>query len=94
MGQHDWAHVASYFGQKTSHQCRIHNMRLQAKTGENLHGTWTSDEDDSLRLLIKEFGARDWSKIGTYMAKRSGKQCRQRWTHHLQPSVRKQPWTQ
>jgi hypothetical protein len=94
MGQHEWAQVSTYFAQKSPIQCRIRNMRLQAKTGESLVGTWTSNEDDNLRLLIKEFGARDWSKIANYMQQRNGKQCRQRWTHHLQPSVKKQPWNQ
>jgi len=60
-------------------------------------GPWKSQEDDLLKKLVDEFGARDWSTIATQMASvgciRMGKQCRERWFNHLSPEVRKDAWT-
>jgi len=61
-------------------------------------GPWKSQEDELLRRLVAEFGARDWSTIATQMASvgciRMGKQCRERWFNHLSPEVRKDAWTE
>jgi len=60
-------------------------------------GPWKSQEDDLLRKLVEEYGAKDWSTIATQMANvgciRMGKQCRERWFNHLSPDVRKDAWT-
>jgi hypothetical protein len=60
-------------------------------------GPWKAQEDDLLRKLVEEFGAKDWSTIATQMANvgciRVGKQCRERWFNHLSPEVRKDAWT-
>lgn len=46
-----------------------------------------------------EFGIDDWTKIAAKLKehysilKRTGKQCRERWYNHLNPSVNKHPWT-
>jgi hypothetical protein len=34
-----------------------------------------------------------WSEIAVVVGARLGKQCRERWTNHLDPSVRKDGWT-
>lgn len=56
-------------------------------------------EDDAISKLVKELGFNDWTKIAQKlqeqcsMCKRTGKQCRQRWYNHLNPSVSKKPWS-
>ncbi|KAG0566451.1 hypothetical protein KC19_7G065000 [Ceratodon purpureus] len=56
-------------------------------------GQWGAAEDRVLSKLVKRYGSRRWSLISTFMANRSGKQCRERWVNHLQPDIRKEGWT-
>jgi len=55
---------------------------------------WTSAEDDLLVQMVERYGARRWSLIASYFDARAGKQCRERWVQHLQPSVIKGSWTE
>ena len=34
-----------------------------------------------------------WTIIGNRMTARNGKQCRERWANHLDPSIKKGPWS-
>ena len=54
---------------------------------------WSRAEDDLLTQLVITNGARDWTKIATALPGRIGKQCRERWHHHLNPDVIKKKWT-
>ncbi|KAG0416396.1 Transcriptional activator Myb, partial [Dictyocoela roeselum] len=56
-------------------------------------GTWTPREDIVLRKLVKERGPTGWSEIAMEMGTRNGKQCRERWNNHLDPRVKKEPFT-
>ena len=61
---------------------------------------WTADEDFAMLSLVQEIGLKNWSVVAEKLAERfnikhrSGKQCRERWHNHLDPSVDKKPWTQ
>eukprot|EP00954_Amorphochlora_amoebiformis_P008670 674875-Amorphochlora_amoeboformis.AAC.1 len=52
---------------------------------------WTEEENNSLVRLVEEYGPRNWSVVAKLMPGRSGKQCRERWTNHLMPGLRKGP---
>jgi len=52
---------------------------------------WTEEENQMLIRLVEEYGARNWSVVAKLMPGRSGKQCRERWTNHLMPGLRKGP---
>jgi len=55
---------------------------------------WSKEEDEKLRgLVIKQGGKLNWSAVSKQLTKRSGKQCRERWICHLDPAVRKGPWS-
>jgi len=55
---------------------------------------WTKAEDALLADLVRECGVRAWTSISRRMgSSKSGKQCRERWVHHLDPDVRKKGWT-
>jgi hypothetical protein len=54
---------------------------------------WTPSEDTTLRHLVQRFPPQQWSAISSHMANRSGKQCRERYHNHLDPSIKKTPWT-
>eukprot|EP00742_Colponemidia_sp_Colp-10_P002964 GILJ01003162.1.p1 GENE.GILJ01003162.1~~GILJ01003162.1.p1 ORF type:complete len:494 (+),score=67.55 GILJ01003162.1:128-1609(+) len=64
----------------------------QGKQGGAKH-PWTPEEDKLLIRLVKEDGLKSWSHIAMHFEGRIGKQCRERWTNHLDPEVRKDAWT-
>lgn len=77
----------------------IKKSKTGSSTGSYLtKGPWKSQEDDLLRKLVEDFGAKDWSTIAAQMRSvgciRMGKQCRERWFNHLSPDVRKDAWTE
>ncbi|KAF5834802.1 hypothetical protein DUNSADRAFT_8386 [Dunaliella salina] len=67
-------------------------------------GTWSSYEDESLKRLVSIHGEGHWSKIAQHLNEecgvgegscgRIGKQCRERWLHHLQPGICHTPWSE
>jgi hypothetical protein len=56
-------------------------------------GPWTKEEDEVLRSMVDEHGARNWSTIAAALPGRIGKQCRERWHNHLDPNIRKEKWS-
>nr|CAG4715411.1 unnamed protein product [Naegleria fowleri] len=63
------------------------------KEVKHVRGAWTEEEDNHLRKLVEKFGAKKWSQIAQELPGRIGKQCRERWYNHLDPSVKKDWWT-
>lgn len=57
-------------------------------------GLWSEEEDQHLKQLVAEFGPKKWSFIASKLPGRIGKQCRERWYNHLDPSVKKDSWTE
>jgi hypothetical protein len=43
--------------------------------------------------LVNKHGVKSWSFIAKQLQGRLGKQCRERWYNHLNPSINKHPWT-
>jgi len=54
---------------------------------------WTEEEDRIVCEHVRKSGPRKWSKIAANLPGRIGKQCRERWHNHLNPDIRKTPWT-
>jgi len=55
---------------------------------------WSREEDQKLRNLVEQQGSKlNWSSVSKLMRNRSGKQCRERWICHLDPAIRKGPWS-
>ncbi|KAL6915597.1 hypothetical protein FSHL1_007048 [Fusarium sambucinum] len=59
---------------------------------------WTTAEDATLRSLVGHFGASRgsegrWKDIAAGLEGRTAKDCRKRWLHSLDPSLRKGRWT-
>lgn len=54
---------------------------------------WNNDEDSLLLELVRQHGTANWSAVSDGLGYRSGKQCRERYHNHLDPSVRKGGWT-
>ncbi|OMJ88183.1 hypothetical protein SteCoe_9916 [Stentor coeruleus] len=63
--------------------------------------TWLSFEDDALKVIVIENGARNWisiakdlnEKVHKGLPIRQGKQCRERWYNHLCPTLHKGKWS-
>lgn len=61
---------------------------------------WTPEEDEAIRKLVEKYGTKTWSVIAEQIVKefaidgRTGKQCRERWHNHLDPSINKDSWTE
>lgn len=58
-----------------------------------MKGPWSAAEDESLTTLVALHGIKCWSLIASKLPGRIGKQCRERWFNHLDPSIKKDAWT-
>eukprot|EP00741_Cyanophora_paradoxa_P019992 tig00021179_g19295.t1 len=71
-------------------QTKARNNRVQA-----INCSWTPEEDDKLRELVVQHGTKDWVLISQLLGGcRKSKQVRERFINHVDPSVRKDPWTE
>ena len=87
-----WKQIAELFKDRTDVQC-LH--RWQKVLNPNLvKGPWTPEEDAKVVELVNEFGPKKWSVIAAKLPGRIGKQCRERWHNHLNPDIRKDPWSE
>lgn len=68
----------------------------EERTYSSVHMLWSENEDEKLRKIVAEQGAKDWPKIATLLGSqgRTGKSCRQRWLNHLCVDVNNSPFTQ
>jgi len=90
-GGKSWKKIAEYLGNRTHTQC-LHRWQ-KVLNPELVKGAWTHQEDELLRDLVLQHGPKNWSLIATHVEGRIGKQCRERWFNHMDPSIRKDPWT-
>jgi hypothetical protein len=50
-------------------------------------------EDMKLIQLVKKLGTKSWKKIAQEMGTRTTRQCRERYTNYLDPSINNIPWS-
>ncbi|KAH0795797.1 Myb-like DNA-binding domain containing protein [Histomonas meleagridis] len=86
-----WCSLVPLFKGKTAQQIagrweKVLNPKL-------VKGSWTYEEDQIIRNFVQINGAKDWYKLAKLLPGRIGKQCRERWTNHLSPTVTKKSWT-
>uniref|UniRef100_A0A7S1G206 Uncharacterized protein n=1 Tax=Corethron hystrix TaxID=216773 RepID=A0A7S1G206_9STRA len=63
------------------------------KTSTVTKRSWTEIEDEQLKNLVKQHGLSNWTTVADSLDGRTGKQCRERWTNHLNPGIKKGNWT-
>jgi hypothetical protein len=91
-GGKNWKKIAEMLQNRTSVQC-LH--RWQKVLNPNLvKGPWSKDEDDTIVKLVHTYGPENWSMIASHLPGRIGKQCRERWYNHLNPNIKKEPWSE
>jgi hypothetical protein len=54
---------------------------------------WTEREDQILTGNVQKYSTSNWSLIACALPGRTGKQCRERWTNQLDPSLNRDNWT-
>lgn len=60
---------------------------------------WEKEEDLAIQQLVTLYGIKKWAIIAKEInlkfgfPKRTGKQCRERWTNHLNPKIEKKSWS-
>ncbi|KAG0455815.1 hypothetical protein HPP92_023603 [Vanilla planifolia] len=88
----NWKKIAECFPGRTDVQC-LH--RWQKVLNPTLvKGPWSKEEDEIIIDMVNKFGPKKWSTIAQALPGRIGKQCRERWHNHLNPSINKEAWTQ
>ncbi|ETV82352.1 hypothetical protein H257_05011 [Aphanomyces astaci] len=90
--QPSWLWIASHFPSRTDLQCRQHWTHVLDPALKKGKGTWTDEDDQLLGSLVERFGP-SWKHIATNFPGRLGKQCRERYRNHVDPSLTHEPWT-
>ncbi|KAG5176018.1 Homeodomain-like protein, partial [Tribonema minus] len=86
----NWRRISAVVGSKKAVQCM---QRWKRSLRPDLKkGRWTHEEDALLIELITQ-GCKTWPELSNRITGRSAKQCRERWTHHLDPAVNKDVFT-
>lgn len=93
-GAKEWKKIAAVLGgSRTSVQC-LHRWNKVLKPGL-VKGPWSKEEDRVVFDMVTRYGVGNvkWSFIAQQLKGRIGKQCRERWFNHLDPTIIKTPWT-
>ncbi|CAL5187548.1 unnamed protein product [Lathyrus oleraceus] len=88
----NWKNIAAYLPGRTDVQCFRHWQKVS--NPDLVKRTWTKEEDESLIELVRKYGFKRWSFIAKSMPGRIGKQCRERWHNHLDPTIKKDSWSE
>jgi hypothetical protein len=104
----NWKQVSEHFVGRTDVQC-LHRWQkvkrafiiflnradyiLQVLNPDLVKGPWSIAEDQALSDLVALHGIKGWSLIASKLPGRIGKQCRERWFNHLDPSIKKDAWS-
>jgi hypothetical protein len=92
FGGKNWKKIASRLHGRTDVQC-LHRWQKVLRPGL-VKGPWTPEEDAMVLQLVQVHGTKKWSHIARQLNGRLGKQCRERWYNHLDPSINKGEWTE
>ncbi|KAL3536400.1 hypothetical protein ACH5RR_004861 [Cinchona calisaya] len=85
-----WKKIAEFFPDRSEVQC-LHRWQ-KVLNPELVKGPWTQEEDEKIVELVAKYGPTKWSVIAKCLPGRIGKQCRERWHNHLNPSIKKDAW--
>jgi len=91
FGGKNWKKISLYIPGRTSIQC-LHRWTKILQPGL-VKGPWTIEEDRKLLDWIRKEGPTKWTQCADFIKGRSGKQCRERWFHTLNPKIIKGNWT-
>ena len=58
------------------------------------HSKFSEEEDERLKEVVSRVGEYDWNLVSKEMPGRNARQCKERWSYYLSPSLNTSPWTQ
>ncbi|CAM9650916.1 unnamed protein product [Chrysoparadoxa australica] len=90
MGEANWKAIATHVDTRNHVQC-LQRWKKVLKPGL-VKGPWTVEEDSQLIALV-DGGFKNWGQLASRMEGRTSKQCRERWRHHLDPSINRGEWS-
>jgi hypothetical protein len=75
--------------------CSISQDQSQQRHGTppTPHQKFMAQEDEALRMAVSALGQDDWTNVAKRLHGRTPRQCRERWTHYLSPSLRRDEWS-
>ena len=85
-----WSEVAKQIPGKTGQQCAQrwrHRVNPAIKRDK-----WDEDEDELLTALVQKYG-NAWAEIARHVPGRTDQQCMGRWKRHLDPSIKREKWS-
>jgi hypothetical protein len=88
----DWKAICSRFPTHDRKQVRAHWNKVVNPS--IVRGSWTAREDSIIIDWVAAHGFNQWAALAVELPGRIAKQCRERWCNHLDPAIRKDPWTQ
>jgi hypothetical protein len=93
VGEHpdDWASISSNFPGRTTKQVLAHWRKVADPC--IVRGSWTIAEDQIIIQWIETNGPTKWANLVELLPGRIAKQCRERWCNHLDPAIKKDPWS-
>ncbi|XP_032364673.1 uncharacterized protein LOC116692792 isoform X1 [Etheostoma spectabile] len=65
----------------------------EKKDGSKCKVKWTQEEDENLKILISNFGEKNWKTISSFLPGRTEFHCMHRWKKHLDPDLVKGFWS-
>jgi hypothetical protein len=89
-GGKNWAAISALVPGRTEKQC---NSRWKDFLDPSIDranqrtGSWTSEEDDTLKDAVQTHGGKDWAAIAALVPGRTKMQCYKRWKDFLDPSI-------
>ncbi|KAJ8708760.1 hypothetical protein PYW08_010142 [Mythimna loreyi] len=92
MYNENWDLIAAGFTDRSDVQCQ--QRWCKVVNPELVKGPWTKEEDEKVMELVARYGPKKWTLIARHLKGRIGKQCRERWHNHLNPSIKKTAWTE
>jgi len=92
IGAQNWKKISMEYlrGARSEVQC-LHRWTKVLQPGLK-KGKWKDDEDAAILRCISD-GMTKWTDIAEQIPGRVGKQCRERWANHLDPTLKKGNWT-
>lgn len=64
------------------------------KGGRKTSSPWSTEEDSMLMHAVGKLGPKRWSAIAVEVAGRTGKQCRLRWCNQIDPTIKREAWSE
>jgi len=87
----NWKAIASMVTCRDHVQC-LQRWKKVLQPGL-IKGMWTEEEDALLVQLMNASKVKNWAEIAKQVPGRTAKQCRERWSLNLDPSINRSSWT-